>query len=266
MLLNKKRNKRANELDGKTWLSYSVSVWNIVKTKEEREFGHPAVFPVEIAKRIIEIFTTGDRNVVLDPFMGVGTTLVAACELGKKGIGFEISKEYVKIADKRLRNSGCCNYVIYNEDVRKIDLYLKEESVDLCVTSPPYWNVLSGKRTADCKSVRDYCSKKGNLGEICDYDVFLEELGKIFTKVYKVLRKRSYCVVIVMDLRKKSVFYPFHMDVAGFMRKIGFVLDDIIIWDRRREYNNLKPLGYPFVFRVNKVHEYVMIFRKENPK
>jgi hypothetical protein len=46
------------------------------------------------------------------------------------------------------------------------------------------------------------------------------------------------------------------------LREVGFTLDDIIIWDRRREYNNLRPLGYPTVFRVNKVHEFILIFQK----
>jgi len=48
------------------------------------------------------------------------------------------------------------------------------------------------------------------------------------------------------------------------MEQIGYVLEDIIIWDRRREYNNLRPLGYPYVFVVNKVHEYILIFKKPN--
>jgi len=46
------------------------------------------------------------------------------------------------------------------------------------------------------------------------------------------------------------------------MQEIGFELDDIIIWDRQKEYNNMRPLGYPYVFRVNKVHEFVLIFKK----
>jgi len=66
----------------------------------------------------------------------------------------------------------------------------------------------------------------------------------------------------VMDIRKKAKFYPFHMDVVNKMQEIGFELDDIIIWDRQKEYNNMRPLGYPFVFRVNKVHEFILIFRK----
>jgi hypothetical protein len=72
----------------------------------------------------------------------------------------------------------------------------------------------------------------------------------------------AYCIVIVMDIRKKSDFYPLHMDVTGKMLEIGFALDDIVIWDRRQEYNNLRPLGYPSVFRINKVHEFILIFQK----
>jgi hypothetical protein len=67
---------------------------------------------------------------------------------------------------------------------------------------------------------------------------------------------------VVMDIRKKSKFYPFHIDISLLMEEIGFDLDDIIIWDRRREYNNVRPLGYPSVFRINKVHEFIMIFKK----
>lgn len=65
-----------------------------------------------------------------------------------------------------------------------------------------------------------------------------------------------------MDLRKKSNFFPLHMDLALLMQDIGFTLDDIIIWDRRTEYNSLRPLGHPSVFRINRVHEYIMVFQK----
>jgi hypothetical protein len=65
-----------------------------------------------------------------------------------------------------------------------------------------------------------------------------------------------------MDIRQGSQFFPFHMSISNMMAEVGFVLEDIIIWDRKREYSNLRPLGYPYVFIVNKVHEYILIFRK----
>lgn len=261
--------KKANDLNGNTWLRYSISVWNdISKTSEETSLKHPAMFPKELPRRLIEMFLTKDKENVLDPFMGVGSTLLAAKELGKHGIGFEISKKYAQIAKERIESQPDLfadketRQTIYIEDARNINLYLEKETIDLCITSPPYWDILSEKRTADQKSIRNYHKKDGNLGEIHDYNAFLSELKIIFEKVFEVLKKASYCIVEVMDIRKKDKYYPFHMDVVKFMQEIGFIFDDVIIWDRRKEYNNLRPLGYPFVFRVNKIHEYILIFLK----
>jgi hypothetical protein len=48
------------------------------------------------------------------------------------------------------------------------------------------------------------------------------------------------------------------------MEEINFTLNDIIIWDRQKEYNSMRPLGYPYSFIVNKIHEYILIFKKKN--
>lgn len=225
------------------------------------------MFPKELPKRIIKSFLTNDKKKVLDPLMGIGSTLVAAKELGKEGIGFEISEEYAKIAKQRLKAMSLFSgehipETIYVDDARNLTKYLEKESIDICITSPPYWDILSQKRTADQKAIKDYHRKDGNLGEIHDYNAFLKELELIFEKVFTVLKKGAYCIVEVMDIRKKDKYYPLHMDIVKFMQEIGFIFDDVIIWDRRKEYNNLRPLGYPFVFRINKIHEYVMIFLK----
>ena len=66
----------------------------------------------------------------------------------------------------------------------------------------------------------------------------------------------------VMDLRKQSNFYPLHIDASNLAKEVGFSFEDIIIWDRQPEYNNMRPLGYPHKFIVNKVHEYLLILRK----
>ena len=60
----------------------------------------------------------------------------------------------------------------------------------------------------------------------------------------------------------RGTFYPLHADLARRLADIGWISDDLIIWDRRHEYHNLRPLGYPSVFRINKVHEYLLLFRK----
>lgn len=265
------KSKRMNDLDGKTWTRYSISIWDITKSPKEMKLKHPAMFPKELVERLIKIYTKrGD--VVLDPFLGSGSTILAARTLDRKGVGFEIAEKFVKLAKKRvaqqlLDSKGDVEEpIIYHDDAMKLLDYLKPNSVDLVVTSPPYWDVHRQKRTADYKDIRPYTESKIDLGNISNYGDFLNALKDVFGKVYTVLRSGKWCVIIIMDIRKKDELYPFHMDISKMMQEVGFKLDDIIIWDRRLEYSNLRPLGYPYVFRVNKVHEYIAIFKKEEKR
>ncbi len=260
--------KRANDLDGAAWLRNSISVWNdIRKTSEEQNLKHPAMFPGQLVTRLIESLTTNDQRIVLDPFVGVGSTVIAAEAAGKIGIGLDLSVDYITKAHTRpqpLLNTAAelGERQLHVADARNLLEFVEPETVDLVITSPPYWDILQRDRTADYKDVRHYGNAEGDLGTIEDYHAFLEELTEVFSKVYLAIKPGAYCCVIVMDLRKKDRFYPFHADLAQYMEKVGFVLDDIIIWDRSSEYNNLRPLGHPSVFRINKVHEYINIFQK----
>lgn len=264
----KRRLVHANDLDGKEWTSYSISIWKgIRKASHEKQLDHPAMFPLMLVEKIIRCFTRSSEKMILDPFMGSGSTLVGACLLGRRGIGFEIYPDYVELARQRLdfysrRREDGGSYVIHPHDSRKLLDFVEQESIDFCFTSPPYWNILSQRRTADNKQVRDYGDSDVDLGRIDDYGDFIHTLGMTFSKVYKALKPGKYCVVNVMDLRKRSRFYPLHSDLARELENIGYIFDDMIIWDRSHEYNNLRPLGYPTVFRINKVHEYLLIFQK----
>lgn len=253
-------------IDGKTWIKYSVSIWDVVKTSKEQALGHPAMFPLELCNRLIKLYSW-ENEIVLDPFMGSGSTLSAAKSLGRKGIGFEIQPEFIKLANKRFSQNtidgdNSLKPRIIEKDSRGVAKELPEESVDFVLTSPPYWDILNSKRTADYKEARPYSSSEEDLGNITSYEGFMAELAKVFRGVWTALKRNRYCAIVVMDIRKQDQFYPFHIDVTRMMQDIGFTLDDIIIWDRRQEYNNLRALGYPYVFRVNKVHEYILIFQK----
>lgn len=261
-----KKKGKLNELNGKTWEKYSISIWEITKSREESRLKHPAMFPVELCQRLIEIYTK-KGEVVMDPFMGSGSAIVAARDLERKGIGFDINFEFVELAKKRVSQQklvhlGIENPDIYCEDAKNLLEYVKPNSIDLVITSPPYWNIHTRKRTADYKEPRPYSSLDRDLGNISDFNEFMDELKTIFEKVYVALKSGKRCIIVVMDIRQGSQFIPFHINIANMMTEIGFLFEDIIIWDRRKEYSNLRPLGYPYVFIVNKVHEYILIFRK----
>ena len=261
-----KKKERLNDLDGKTWEKYSISIWDVVKSSEENRLKHPAMFPVELCKRLIQIYTK-KGDVVLDPFMGSGSTVVAAKDLERKGIGLDINPEFVNLAKRRLSQQKLIKLdvedaEVYCEDAINLLNIVEPNSVDLVITSPPYWNIMKRKRTADYKKPRPYSTLPRDLGNISDYGTFMKELKAIFEKVHTTLKHGKRCIVIVMDIRQGSRFIPFHISICKMMEEIGFILEDIIIWDRRKEYSNLRPLGFPYVFIVNKVHEYILIFRK----
>lgn len=254
---------RCNDLDGKRWLQNSISVWSdLRKTAEEQRLKHPAQFPVALVERLIESFlpATGD-HVVLDPFCGSGSTLVAAQRRGKRSVGIELSAEYVTLAQSRL-TADAPEVVIHNASAETLSQHLSVETIDLCVTSPPYWNILGQKRTADYKTVRHYGNHVGDLGTVTDYEGYLDALTEVFRQVFAVLKPGAHGCINVMDLRKKDRFYPLHSDLARRLETTGYRLDDIIIWNRQAEYNSLRPLGYPAVFRINKVHEYILLMQK----
>jgi len=258
---------RANSLGGKRWLQNSISVWSdIRKSPEELRLKHPAMFPAALATRLIESFLPDGQHLVFDPFAGTGATLVAAAGLGKQGVGIELSSEFVTLARRRLTAHGGQALhpapALHLGTARYLLKYVTPGSIDLCITSPPYWNILNQRRTADSKAVRHYGNLAEDLGTIADYDEFLSALTGIFADVLKVLKPGAHCCVVVMDLRKKNRFYPFHSDLAARLQEIGYELDDLVIWNRQSEYNNLRPLGFPAVFRVNKVHEFILLLRK----
>jgi DNA modification methylase len=286
------------KLDGKTWMRYSISVWDdIKKSPDERSIGHPAMYPVELARRLLQCYFWDETGVVLDPFLGSGSTLIAAAQEGLSGVGFEVVPHIAEAALHRMKNlqlplltprtvgppklevehiteprpisfsPEVLKLILVQADARHLLSYLQPSTVDIVVTSPPYWNIHARARSVDRKQPRPYSDLAEDLGNIDDYQVFLRELARVFEAVFAVLKPGAYCIVNVMDLRQGHIFVPYHVDVIRHLTPIGFRLEDIIIWNRAHEYNNLRPIGYPHKFIINKVHEYILVFSKSpSPK
>lgn len=262
---------KMNNLSGKEWLQNSFSIWrDIRKTPEEAKLKHPAMFPSALVEKFINIYTKNEGEVILDPFMGSGSTIIAAINRGKKGIGIELSKKYIDLTQSRIDNfqqdilnqAKYIDPLLINDNSKNLLKHVKPETVDLVVTSPPYWDILNMNRSADKKEIRNYSDKTDDIGNIKDYSKFLENLKEIYTQVYKALKPNKRCICAVMDIRKKDKFFPLHIDQTKIMEEIGFEIEEFVIWDRQHEYNNMRTLGYPWVFRFNKVHEFLCVYWK----
>ena len=255
-------------LTGKQWMQNSISIWNKPnKSKEEKQLGHPALFPAALAQRLIECFQQGQIKMIADPFAGIGSTILAAKTMGINAIGTELNPIYAEQANERISQvlpfNGPADCFVYTENAQNIHKIIEPNTTDFVLTSPPYWDILLEKRSVFSNQIKNYGTEKEDLGKIRDYEHFLSNLQEIFWSVNQIMKIDAKCIVIVMDIRKQKQFYNFHGDVITFMEETGFVLEDIIIWDRSADYHALKPVGYPSVFYVNKVHEYILIFRKE---
>lgn len=270
-----------NELSGSEWLLKSKSIWQGITKGEHEKTYHPAQFPVALIDELLSIFTK-ENDIVLDPFVGSGTTLVACRKNNRNGIGIDLNPEYIELTNRRLIESldgyfgsvEAGQYVICtdakelstNKEVKETLARIGKKHIDFVVTSPPYWDVLHERHRktvlAKDKRPQKYSSNKADLGNIASYRDYLHALRKVFGEAYKLLDSDKYCVINVMDIRKGHKVYPTHADIIYFMEELGYQYQDLIIWNRDQEYNYLRPMGYPTTFIVNRVHEYLLIFRK----
>jgi site-specific DNA-methyltransferase (adenine-specific) len=93
----------ADTISRDDFLAGTVSIWNI-PPESARRVGHPAPFPVELPRRLIELYTF-ENDLVLDPFLGAGSTAVAAVETGRRYVGFDTEPAYVALAEERIREA-----------------------------------------------------------------------------------------------------------------------------------------------------------------
>lgn len=270
------RNK-LNDLTAKEWIAETVSVWRqrglgAGHPEAQIERQHPAPFSFTDVARLIRFFTKRGQT-VLDPFVGVGSTLKAACLEGRQGIGIELNEEYVNLTHERLRSEvndqlfEISSQQVLTGDARDVLPTLPDASVDFTVTSPPYWNILHKKdhkarqeRVANGLDTR-YSNDHRDLGNITDYDLFLKELVGVFVDCRRVLKPMGHLAVVVGDFRNKGRYYMFHSDLAAALEDEGYVLKGITVLYQSSK--RVFPYGYPFAYVPNLHHQYILILRSE---
>ena len=158
------------------WREYTKTVWTIANTSRD---DHPAVFPEEIPLRLAKLFSFYGET-ILDPFAGTGTTARAVIPIGRRAVCVDQNSDYVRTITKegrKLHNGHGPDFeplVAMHADSRKLD-FIKDGSVGLIVTSPPYWNKAN------------YGTGEDNLGNIASYASFLESTRPVFEECFRVL-------------------------------------------------------------------------------
>jgi len=173
-----------NCMTAKEWLKCQLGVWQFYYEKRDirKKDLHPATFPISLAKKVIELFTH-EGELVLDPFVGSGTTLVAAQDLNRNAVGFDLQTSYIDLCKKRLVNQNLFNkskQIAIQDDAHNIPYYLENETVSLIWTSPPYANLLNRKRRN--KSRRD--RKNDQYMKVEQYSQDPRDLGTMSLEKY----------------------------------------------------------------------------------
>ena len=194
---------------------------------------------------------SAEGDIVLDQFVGGGTTAVEARLTHRNFIGFDINPDAVAISKQKcnFEFETPCTTTISLGDARTLDL--PDESIDLICTHPPYANIIQ--------------YSEGIPGDLSHLDIkaFLPEIYKVAEESFRVLKKDKFCVVLMGDTRKKGMVQPLAFETMTMFQLAGFKLKEIII----KEQHNCQATGY---WKTNSIkynflllaHEYLFVFKK----
>jgi DNA modification methylase len=292
-------NNTLNELGGDEWLYFTKS---LLTTAYPSELGHAlrkahgANKPPRLMARIIEFFSKGGE-LVLDPFAGVGGTLLGAAvaRSPRRALGFEIEPRWAEVYQEvvetaaaerdgvgvELRDlgdadpggvrsfdpSGCRLQV---GDALELIGHLEDESVDLIATDPPYNPQLKITMSGGALA-KEHANRRTDYAMVTDdpadfansasYGEYLERMGVLLGQLKRVLRPRRYAVVIVRDAYQDGAYRFVASDLAARAAAHGFVPKGDLIWYQAG--TRLRPYGYPHAFVPNIVHQHVLVLRNE---
>lgn len=288
-----------NELSGEEWLYFTKS---LLTTAYPSELGHAARKahgankPPRLMARLIEFFSrTGET--VLDPFAGVGGTLLGAAVArgARRAIGIELDSRWAAVYERVVADlaaerdglgpvladlgnadpGGSRGFDPSGLELRVGDALallprIEEASVDLVATDPPY-NLqlpmtMAGGVLAEAHANRRtgyamITDSADDLANAADYPAFLDRMETVFSELHRVLREGRYAVVIVRDAYQAGRYLFTGSDLAARASAVGFVPKGDLIWYQAG--TRLRPYGYPRTFVPNIVHQHILVLRKK---
>jgi len=280
--------KHISCITAKEWVKSQVAIQEFPITEDEiKEFYyegrdirdkdvHPAVFPIALPAHFIKTLTH-KGELVLDPFAGIGTTLIAARDLGRNAVGFDLKEEYIEVSRKRLGQKKIVDdgtkQVAILDDAHNIPEYLEENTVSLCITSPPYANMLAHKRlnksirgdlrrNSHYLKIQQYSNNPADLGTM-NHQEYSKALEEIYSGILPLMKKRAHCIINVNDVWENNKRISTHVYVLKALQKAGFEFRNTFIWDKRNLVNKVGIFGWPSNFiSLGATMEFILDFWK----
>jgi DNA modification methylase len=236
---------------------------------------HPAVFPISLPAHFIKTLTH-EGELVLDPFVGIGTTLIAAQDLNRNAVGFDLNEEYINLTKKRLAQSRLTpntQQLAICDESHNIPKYLEKDTVSLCITSPPYAHMLNRPRlnksirgnlreNTQYLRVQQYSTNPHDLGTM-DHDAYAKALQEIYSGILPLMKTKAHCIINVNDVWWENKRYLTHIYVVEALQRAGFEFRNTFIWDKRDLVNQVGIFGWPNNFiSLGATMEYILDFWK----
>ena len=271
--------KHINCLTAGEWLRAQIGVWQFsyegrdIRDKNQ----HPATFPISLATQVVSLFTHAGELVV-DPFVGSGTTLVAARDLRRNAVGFDINAGYIDLCNSRLAQlppedpvNPSTQQLVVQDDARNIPHYLEPETIKLLFTSPPYANLLNRRRKNKSRrgqarfneqfgAIEQYSQDSRDLGTL-ELEAYQQAMAEIFAGLLPLLKPRGHCVVNIPDMWWENERITLHIAVVEALRSAGYELRNTIIWDKTNIVNRVGIFGWPSNYiTMGITYEYLLHF------
>jgi len=255
-------NNTLNDLTGAEWKFSTKSVINKpypVNMQHKLRSQHGGQKPPQLCADLIQTFTKKGQK-VLDPFGGVGGTLLGASLIGRRATGVELDSRWIEIYKEVTTLENLQEQEFLQGDSREVLLKIEPKSFDFILTDVPYWNI---DKLAKTRSKTAKASKLAtfNDGDDQTKDQWLEEMEQVLTAAHACLKDGKYAAVFIGDMYRESRYHMLSASLAERLEATGnWTLKANLIW-----YDVSKMLhvyGYPAAFVPSMIHQNILILKK----
>ena len=253
-----------NDLTGSEWKFSTKTVINkayTVNMQHKLRSEHGGQKPPDLCADLIKIFTKkGDT--VLDPFMGVGGTLLGASLVNRSAIGIDITERWIEIYKEvtkleKLTEQKC----ILGDALKKLD-NIQDESIDFVLTDVPYWNIDTLKKTRNKKIKQSKLSDFDNDNKEQPKEEWLKQMYNILYKASRKLKTGKYMAVFIGDMYRDKEYHFLSAELAMKINQAeDLKMKSNIIWVDNSK--SLHVFGYPRAYVPSMIHQNILVFRKD---
>lgn len=217
---------------------------------ETHKGDYPGNWSPFVPKNIILRYSKED-DLILDQFLGSGTTLIEAKLLNRRGIGCDVNPIALELSKNRIEGVKGNKFIQLVKGNAKNLSFIKNESIDLICTHPPYSNIIRYSKNID----EDL--------SLLNVDKFYESMVGVSKEAFRVLKNEKYCAVMMGDIRRNGCVIPLGFNTMNIFLSQGFRLKEIII----KEQHNCSSTKYWEEISLKRnfyilAHEYLFVFFK----